>query len=99
MAWAERGQRVVGGGDLDLPRTEMPAELPPDDGDDGTLVVQPGDTLIILHKARLSEEIAEVIKKRAMARIPGLADVVVIQADGLAVYRPDPVSGDVEHTG
>ncbi|HEY9353376.1 MAG TPA: hypothetical protein VIP28_09010 [Nocardioides sp.] len=63
------------------------------------LIVRPGDTLIIVWKAPLSEERAEILKARVRDRIPGLHDVVVVNADGLAVYRPDPVSGDDEHAG
>ena len=63
------------------------------------VVVRPGDIMIVLHKGALSAEMADTIKERARTLLPGICDVVVFQADGLAVYRPDPVSGDDEHTG
>ena len=52
------------------------------------LVVEPGDTLIVRMKAPITPQIANMIRERFLARVPGLAEVVVIECEGLAVYRP-----------
>ncbi len=51
--------------------------------------VRPGDTLILRYSEPISASAAAMIKERIKERLPHLADVVLIQADGLAVYRPD----------
>lgn len=55
----------------------------------GALVVRPGDTLIVRHKGLTMDQAAE-IKRLLVAKLPDLADILVISADEIAVYRPDP---------
>ena len=54
------------------------------------LIVKPGDTLIVRFTGRsLTASIAAELRTLIMQRLPDLADVIVLNADGLAVYRPD----------
>lgn len=55
------------------------------------LVVRPGDTLIVRIGTNVTRDTAEQLRAAVLQRLPGLADVVLIGADGLAVYRPDEV--------
>ncbi len=60
--------------------------------------VRSGDTLLIRCNGPISEAHAETMKQKIRDRLPGV-DVLVIQADGFAVYRPELVSDDDEHAG
>lgn len=61
--------------------------------------VRPGDIVIVRYSRVLSAEWVDKIKGQLKERLPGIRDVVVIEADELAIYRPDQVDGDGEHTG
>ena len=74
-----------------------PAHEPYQNGEDVT--VRPGDILIVRYSRVVSAEEAERTKAQLKERLPGIRDVVVIEADELAVYRPDQVDGDGEHAG
>jgi hypothetical protein len=56
------------------------------------VVIKPGDTLILRVDATgnkaLTRQQAETIRERCMELLPELDDVLVIQCDGVAVYRP-----------
>jgi predicted component of type VI protein secretion system len=52
------------------------------------MTVRPGDTLLVRYSQRLTMSAIDEIKATIRERLPGV-DVLVIQADGLAVYRPD----------
>lgn len=53
-------------------------------------VIRPGDHLLVRVDPRdLSQEEADEIVQQLRARLPGLADVTLIGADGLYVYRPE----------
>lgn len=69
---------------LGLPPASGPLQM------DETLIVRPGDVLIIRFEqgTRIDEAAADFIKKSVMAKMPGLAGVAVIAAAELAVYRP-----------
>ena len=58
------------------------------------LIVRPGDTLVVRfdHGAPLSHQMADSIREALLANLPDLAEVIVLNADGLAVYRPDEVT-------
>jgi hypothetical protein len=53
------------------------------------VVIRPGDTLVIALAGHVDRAAADRARQWAMARLPGLADVVVVAANQLAVYRPD----------
>lgn len=58
---------------------------------DETYVVRPGDVLILRYapgRLPLSEHEVDYIKRHVKERLPGVADVAVIMADEIAVYRP-----------
>jgi hypothetical protein len=63
------------------------------------LLIRPGDTLVLRYSPRqpLSQQHAEAIKGKVKEQLPDI-EVLIIQAEGLSVYRPEPVSGDDEHT-
>lgn len=54
------------------------------------LTVRPGDTLLVRYSRAVSMENAERLKAKLKERLPGV-DVLIVEADGLAVYRPDQV--------
>lgn len=58
---------------------------------EGITVVRPGDTLVVaLEQKWLTKEQADQYKATLRARLPGLADVVVLGGvTALATYRPD----------
>ena len=57
------------------------------------LIVRPGDTLIIRFTSRsLTASVEAGLRTLIMRRLPDLGDVLVLTADGLAVYRPDEVT-------
>lgn len=61
------------------------------------LVVRPGDTLLVCIGERCTLEQASQIKAALHARLPSIADVVVLSATQIAIYRPDAeadLSGD-----
>lgn len=59
-------------------------------------VIRPGDHLIVLVEGAITPDLADQIKHRLMDRMPLLADVTVVRANGLAVFRDD---GGVTHHG
>lgn len=64
--------------------TRGPEEPPP-----GGLTVRPGDTLLVMVKGPLSCDHADHYRAKLKVLLPYLLDVVIVQADALAVYRPD----------
>lgn len=54
----------------------------------GALVIRPGDTLIVRFQKPMSMDHADRVKKGLEELLPGVADVVLIVADQIAVYRP-----------
>jgi len=52
-------------------------------------VVRPGDTLIARFSGLLTMEQADQIKAGLEAHLPGV-EVVVVAADQLVIYRPEP---------
>jgi len=60
---------------------------------DEVLIVKPGDTLIVRfsHGSPNFMSAAVEMRRALLAKMPGLAEVIVLNADGLAVYRPDEV--------
>jgi hypothetical protein len=55
----------------------------------GPSVVRPGDTLIIRVAPDVSRQRADELKRMVREAIPGLADVYVLCAEQVIVYRPD----------
>jgi hypothetical protein len=57
------------------------------------LVIRPGDVLLVgLAAERLTNEQADMFKREIKAKLPDLADVVLItQVSVLASYRPEAV--------
>lgn len=53
------------------------------------LIIQPGDTLLIGVEGHLTKEAANRYKTLLCERLPGLADVILLNASSLAAYRPD----------
>lgn|GEM_PF-5803584 len=62
------------------------------------LTVRPGDTLIVAAPDKaITQDMAQTMKEQLMARLPGLADVVVVYGASVAAYRPDEPSGRDMH--
>lgn len=62
-----------------------PAEFMPADQ---VLIVQPGDTLILRYTRPIDAATAAAVKARIAERLPQLRDVLAINCEQLAVYRP-----------
>ena len=53
------------------------------------VVIRPGDVLVIRCDPGVSTADADAVRAKVLARLPGLADVLIIgSAQQLAVYRP-----------
>lgn len=53
------------------------------------ITAQPGDSLILaIGDNRMTHQLAAEIRALVMARLPGLADVLLINATNLATFRP-----------
>ena len=52
------------------------------------LVIRPGDTLIVRYDRSISTDQAQSIKELLTKRLPDLHDIIVLNADEIAVYRP-----------
>ena len=74
----------------DTPPRPVPPPAPPPkmDGRCG-LIIRPGDVLVVRLEHHISDHAAEALKAKYRDKFPGLKDVVVVQADGLAVYREE----------
>jgi hypothetical protein len=57
------------------------------------LIIRPGDTLLVRMSGPLSMETAARVKSGLQELLPDLEDVVLIQAEELAVYRPESQEG------
>jgi hypothetical protein len=68
---------------------DEPQGLPSDPP--GVLVIRPGDTLLVVTRGPLTMAAADAYRGRIMAQAPGLADVLVVEAEQVAVYRSEPV--------
>lgn len=55
------------------------------------LVIKPGDHLVIRvdRDSIISRSEVDELRRAVLDRIPGIGDVAVIAADGLAVYREE----------
>lgn len=58
-----------------------------------TVVVQPGDTLIVCCSDRLTVEQAAELRRQLLDRLAGVGDVVIVPANQVAAYRT-PVRDD-----
>jgi hypothetical protein len=58
-----------------------------------TAVVRPGDTLIIRLARSVTAETAADYRAKLEDRLPGV-DILVLAADGIAVYRPGQIHPD-----
>lgn len=55
----------------------------------GSVVVRPGDRLVIGVSRTLTQADAHEIKRQAAERLPGVDAVIISDCSGLAVYRDD----------
>lgn len=53
------------------------------------VVIRPGDTLIVRIELNIDRATAKAIQAQIHELLPDLQAVLVLNADGLAVYRPD----------
>jgi hypothetical protein len=59
------------------------------------LVVRPGDTLIVRYAHGTTLDTIAKVRDIIKERLPGLADVLVIGADEIAVYRPEATPSEI----
>lgn len=55
---------------------------------DQTVVIEPGQTLILRFAQRISGDQAEAVKQRIVGRLPGVDVLVVGGCDQMIVYQP-----------
>lgn len=53
------------------------------------VVIRPGDKLLMRFSDYCTEQEAAEVRDRALARMPELADVIVVCAEQIAVLRPE----------
>ena len=62
-----------------------------------TLVVRPGDTLLVRIPVNTSMDSAHQLYERLKARLPAEIDFAIIAAEQLGVYRPKPEIKSAEY--
>lgn len=55
---------------------------------DQTVVIEPGQTLIVRYAQRISGDQAEAIKQHIAGRLPGVEVMVIGGCDQMIVYQP-----------